>query len=207
MVPTATTPRLTTLGEPVWVPLDQSGNLLGLARRHRRRRHQHRHVPAAAFGQAIIDSGGPDLGLPQAAFTKLTTMIAASPAFMTKLGDASWFNDVNCTVLPETRAELDAELPKLTVQIGSPTVSIDLPATAAYLQSYLTPEGMTYCPALFVSPFTDLGNTLIRAGIVIHDREHGRLGFAPAPPCVDSAARVIAHPPNRRVHMPTTGDR
>jgi hypothetical protein len=124
---------------------------------------------------------------------------------MAKFGDATWFTpNANCKVLAETRAELDAELPKLTVQIGAPAISIDLPATSAYIQAFTTSSGIAYCPALFSFPqFTDLGNTLYRAGIVIHDREQSRLGFATAPPCADTTAQIVAHPPDLSKLLPT----
>ncbi len=143
-------------------------------------------VPASAYGLAIVDSGGPNLIVPSAAFTAITTAIAASPAFQSRFGDASWFTGTNtCKVVQETRAQLDAALPKLTVQIGSPPISIVLPATAGYIQSFPGSGGTAYCPAIDASTFTDLGNTLLRAGLVLFDRAHGRLGVAPTVPCDD----------------------
>jgi hypothetical protein len=187
-----------TRSEPMWAPMDQGGGNYTVVLEDLAVDGTSLGLSAASFGQALVDSGGPNLLVPPAAFAALTTKIAASPAFRTKFGDATWFRTTgNCKAIAETRAELDAELPRLTVLIGSPAISIDLPATAAYLQSYMTPNGMTYCQALYSFPqFTDLGNTLYRAGIVIHDREHGRLGFASAPPCSDTAAQVVSHPPD-----------
>ncbi len=183
-----------TTGEPQWATMTVNGNyLVGL---------DDIAVDGTSlgmsFGPALVDSGGPNLLLPPAAFTALTATIAASPAFAAKFGDATWFTTQgNCKVLAETRAQLDAELPKLTVAIGAPAISIELPATAAYLQAFATGSGTQYCQAMYgFSQFIDLGNTLIRAGIVIHDREHARLGFAPAQPCDDTAARVVDRVPD-----------
>ena len=185
-----------TTGDPQWVAMSQNGNYtvsladiavagtsIGL--------------PPSTYGPALLDSGGPNLLLPPAAFTAITTSIAASPAFAAKFGDATWFKDTgNCTTLAETRAQLDAELPPLTVTIGSPAISVELPATAAYLQAFTTPTGTQYCQAMFsFTQFTDLGNTLMRAGLVIHDRAHSQLGFAPAPACVDTAS-IVETPPD-----------
>jgi hypothetical protein len=154
-------------------------------------------IPAIDFGPALVDSGGPNLMFKPAAFAAVANLIGGSPAFQAKFGDASWFTNAgHCVVLPDTRAELDAQLPKLTVRIGSPTISIDLPATAAYLQTFVTDHGVEYCQAMFAFPRTDLGNTLMRAGVVIHDRAHGRLGFAAAPPCADITTRRLAHAPD-----------
>jgi hypothetical protein len=60
-----------------------------------------------------------------------------------------------------------------------------LPATAGYIQSFPASGGTQYCPALAASTFTDLANTLLRAGLVLFDREHARLGVAPTAPCDD----------------------
>jgi hypothetical protein len=141
-------------------------------------------VPASAYGQAIVDSGAPGLGLPQAAYDAAISMIAASPTFHTLFGDSSWFAHQHvCTTLAMTPAQVDDALPKLTVQIGNPAISIDLPATASYLEPYAASTGTSYCPAIFPFGVTDLGNTLIRAGLVIFDREQHHLGFAHTPPC------------------------
>jgi hypothetical protein len=149
-------------------------------------------VPAATYGTAVVDSGGPNLGVPAAAFSAITTMVAASPAFQARFGDASWFTGNNsCKILSETRAQLDAALPKLTVQIGTPPIAVELPATAAYVQAYPVTNGIAYCPAMFSSAFSDLGNTMMRAGVVIFDREHARLGVAPTTPCADTTPRAV----------------
>jgi hypothetical protein len=160
-------------------------------------------VPPAMLGRGVIDSGGPNLLLPHLAFAALANRIGSSPAFQAKFGDASWFGTAfHCATLSETRAELDAELPKLTVKIGTPAISIDLPATASYLQTFATNNGLMYCQAMYASNFTDLGNTLMRAGIVIHDRAHGRLGFAAAPSCTDVTTRRLAQVPDLTLVRP-----
>lgn len=110
-------------------------------------------------------------------------------------GSATWLSQHTCITIAKTRAEIDAELPPLTIALGAPIVTIELPATAAYLQSLPTDNGTTYCSAILDdagagSIKTDLGNTLIRAGVVIFDRGHAQLGFAHAPPCVDTSARI-----------------
>ncbi len=183
--------------DPTWIPMKQqefytisvsdfaiAGTSIGL--------------PATTYGNAIVDSGGPNLLPPTAAYNAIVAKLAASPAFAAKFG-ASWFTTPACVELPDTRAEIDAAMPVLTVNVGS--ISIDLPATAAYLQSYASSTGTVYCPGLYdggqLGLGTDLGNTLIRAGIVIFDRPNSRLGFAHAQPCDDQTARAVAIPPLR----------
>ena len=156
-------------------------------------------IPASAYGMAIVDSGGPALGLPTTAYNAAVAKLAASPAFQSRFGNAVFFTSTTtntCKVLGETREQIDAELPKLTVYVGSPAVAIDLPATASYLQTFPSDGQVMYCPGMFSSPgLTDLGNTLIRAGLVIFDRAHGQLGFAPTAPCTDVLARRVTPTP------------
>jgi len=160
-------------------------------------------VPSASYGQPLVDSGGPSLYLPPAAYTAVITMVGASPAFQARFGGASFFSSsgTGCQDSSETREQIDAALPKLTLKIGSPPVSIDLPATASYLQTFPNGGHSTYCAAIFTSPgLVDLGNTLIRAGLVIFDRVHSRMGFAPATPCNDVLTRQVT--PTRRMLQP-----
>jgi hypothetical protein len=157
-------------------------------------------LPAATYGDGIVDSGGPNLILPTAAYDAISTALAGSPAFTAKFG-TSWFTMPQCIELPDTRAQIDAAMPVLSVRVGSPAVAIDLPATSGYLQVYATQTGTVYCPALFDGGLlgigTDLGNTLIRAGIVIFDRENARLGFAHTQACDSPAHPVDKVPPIR----------
>ena len=160
-------------------------------------------VPASAYGRGLVDSGGPNLIVPTAAYTAITTMVGASAAFQADFGSATWLTAHACKTLAKSRAQLDAELPPLTVTLGQPPVTIDLPATAAYLQSFPVTGGTAYCPAIYDLggtgfSFTDLGNTLIRAGVVIFDREHAQLGFAHAAPCDDTSARPVESLPSLR---------
>lgn len=160
-------------------------------------------VQASAYGLGLVDSGGPSLVVPTPAYTAITTMVGASAAFQADFGSASWLTAHTCTTLAKSRSQIDAELPPLTMTLGEPAVTIELPATAAYLQSFPTTTGTIYCSAIYGevgsgSVRTDLGNTLIRAGVVIFDRGRSRLGFAHAAPCDDTSARLVERVPSLR---------
>jgi hypothetical protein len=152
-------------------------------------------VSASAYGTGttIVDTGGSLFFLPEPIFTALSAQIASDPAFQGTFGGADWFVAVDsCMPMTQTRAELDAMLPKLTVTFGaSPEVSIQATATS----SYLTPipyMGKTYwCPGIGALPpgsigagvVADVGGALLHSNIVIFDRENRRVGFAPHASC------------------------
>jgi hypothetical protein len=143
-------------------------------------------LPASTYGQAIVDSGGPTIFLPQAAFNTISTALDANATFTAQFGSASWLAGGNCTQATLTKAQLDAALPPLGLSFGS--VSVQLPATDSYLMAIGDgTTATTYCPALDTSAdvtFTDLGNSLIRSQVVIFDRANRQLGLAPTAPCI-----------------------
>jgi len=101
----------------------------------------------------------------------------------------AWFSSSeNCSVLSgETKAELDAKLPPLTLVFGSnPSISVQALATESYLMAYQN----YWCPALYATdPGPDfplasiMGSPVLRSNVVIFDRANQRVGFAPHTPC------------------------
>jgi hypothetical protein len=139
-------------------------------------------LPTSTYGQAIVDSGGPAIIVPQSAYSALTTAIAANPTFAAAFGDATWFAKGSCAAPAVTKAQLDAQLPPLGLSFGA--TSVALAATDSYLMTIEDGATTYYCPALATVPsFLDLGNSLIRSHLVIFDRDHRQLGLAPALPC------------------------
>ena len=150
-------------------------------------------VPVATgeYNDAVVDTGTSIFVLPTAAFTALTNAVAASPKFTEIFGagtTASWFaSPNNCTSLSQTKAEIDAALPPLTLVFGSnPAITVQANATDSYLVSY---EGM-WCPALdAMDPSLDfpvaaiLGAPVLKSNLVIIDRVNKRVGFAPHKSC------------------------
>jgi hypothetical protein len=144
------------------------------------------HIPLAEPLSAIVDSGGPMIIVPQATYSSLTAAIAANPTFASVFGDASWFGGREACATPKlSKAELDAALPPLTVHLGG--IDVTMAATDSYLEILRDDHGTRFCAALATQPNIhkmDLGNSVIRSHLVIFDREHARMGFAPVPPCI-----------------------
>jgi hypothetical protein len=140
-------------------------------------------LPASTYGEAIIDSGGPSIIVPQVAYDAITAAVGSNATFASTFGDATWFGKEACVVDPAmSKAELDAALPTLSVELGTTTVA--MAATDSYLMTIDQAGHTYYCPALDTLPsFLDLGNSLIRSHVVIFDRVHRQLGIAPTPPC------------------------
>jgi hypothetical protein len=147
-------------------------------------------VPTARYDQSVVDAGSSAFVLPTPAFDALTTAIAGSPGFATVFGSvgASWFSDLgNCRALSQTKADLDALLPPLALELGdTPTTVVHATAT----ESYLVPNGGQWCPAVYALdssrnfPFAAiLGSPLLRSNVAVFDRANRRVGFAPHAPC------------------------
>jgi hypothetical protein len=91
--------------------------------------------------------------------------------------------------LPQTKAQLDAALPPLTMTFGSsPGVTAQATATESYLLTY--GDGK-WCPAIVSrAPDADfpgiaaiLGAPMLASNVVIFDRANARVGFAPHTAC------------------------
>jgi hypothetical protein len=145
-------------------------------------------IGTSEFPDSVLDSGTSVVIIPTAAFSTITLAIAASSKFQEIFGvgaGASFFsNPDNCAHLTQTKAELDAALPPLTLKFGS--VSIQAAATESYLISY---EGL-WCPSLdAMDPGPDfplasiMGSPILRSNLFVFDRAGGRVGIAPHTSC------------------------
>jgi Eukaryotic aspartyl protease len=140
-------------------------------------------LPASAYGQAIVDSGGPSIFVPQAAYDAITGALQTNQTFISTFGSAGWFAQPNCVAPSLSKLQLDAALPALSLSFGSAVVQ--LAATDSYLIAVDSGTSTYYCPALDASPtFLDLGNSLIRSQIVVFDRDHRVMSIAPTAPCI-----------------------
>jgi hypothetical protein len=153
-------------------------------------------APASAYGSGttIIDTGGSQFFLPPRVFKAVSAALGADATFKSLVGGAGWFDSQdNCVPLTQTRAELDAMLPKLTVTFGASagqSVSIQATATSSYLLPFPS-MGQTYwCPGIgpwdtsFGGDFVgDIGGALLHSNIFIFDRQNQRVGFAPHGDC------------------------
>jgi hypothetical protein len=148
-------------------------------------------VPSGSYTSTMLDTGSSGSSLSPATFSVLTGAIAASPAFSTVFGAAasSFFSGTTCMALPQTKAQLDAALPPLTMTFGSsPGVTAQATATESYLLTY--GDGK-WCPAIVSrAPDADfpgiaaiLGAPMLASNVVIFDRANARVGFAPHTAC------------------------
>jgi hypothetical protein len=147
-------------------------------------------VSTNQYPDSVVDTGTSVFVLPTTAFNTLTSSIAANPKFVAIFGNvaASFFSSPNnCVTLSQTKAQLDATLPPLTLVFGSnASVSVQAAPTESYLVSY---QG-EWCPALYAMNPTQafpiaaiMGSPVLRSSIVIFDRANKRIGFAPHAPC------------------------
>jgi hypothetical protein len=152
-------------------------------------------IPSGSNSDSVLDTGTSVFLLSTAAFDALSAAIAATPGFQQVFGTsvgAAWFSSArapSCTTLTQTKAELDATLPPLTLSFGmSPAIEVQAAAT----ESYIWPYGGQWCSALLSAQAAGLssfplasiiGSPVLRSNLVIFDRANGRVGFAPHTPC------------------------
>lgn len=140
---------------------------------------------------SVVDTGTSAFLLNASAYNGLTTALESDAMFKQLFG-ASFFPAVNsqnlaCVPLTQTKAQLDAALPVLTLTFGSgPGVSVKAVATESYLFSY----GGQWCSALLgadqntLGPLAGImGSPVLRSNVVVFDRAQKRIGFAPHAPC------------------------
>jgi pepsin A len=147
-----------------------------------------------ADAQAIVDTGTELFIMAPEAYNSLVhdiqTNAGATEIFGPNVLTASFFDNVSCATPSggETRAQVDAALPPLTLTFpdgagGSFTLS--LPATESYLAA--TQDG-EYCGGVYNSGSAEAGNTIIgdavlHANITVFDEGNSRVGFVPQASC------------------------
>jgi Eukaryotic aspartyl protease len=170
-------------------------------------------VPIATgeYTDTIVDTGTSIFILPTASLNGIANAIAATPGYqqvfgITPSGDAGtdagpagggtasldpnaqfFANAQSCVTLSQTKAELDALLPPLTLNFGGTT---SIAVQAAPTESYLIPEFGEWCPTMIAMDPSDqdplaaiLGSPMLRSNIIVFDRTNERIGFAPHTPC------------------------
>jgi hypothetical protein len=148
-------------------------------------------VPTGTYTESILDTGTSLFYLQPTAFSAITTAIAGSTGFQTIFGGAgaSFFSSPdNTATLAQTKAELDATLPAMTLVFGtSPAVSVSATATESYLISYSpgrwSPAILSSTPSAALPLASIIGSPMLRSSVVIFDRAAMRIGFAPHAPC------------------------
>ncbi len=148
-------------------------------------------VGSGQYTDSLVDTGTSAFLLDTTAFNTITAAIEASPAW-TSAGFPSGFfpasasTGFSCANVSQTKAQLDAALPPLTLTFsGGATIQ------ASPTESYLYSGGTgVWCPALVGNtpsaqfPIASIiGAPLMRSSVVIFDRAQQRVGFAPHKPC------------------------
>ena len=146
------------------------------------------------IGDMTIDSDTTELELPASVYDAVKNAVVASNGFRTHIGDAGWFDRGKCTPPLEanapTTAELDADLPTLTLRMEGATAGAPVDVTFTATQSYIEPvktEKTYYCPEMeaTLSGNTVLGSAAMRRELVVIDRAGKQVGFAPYSNCAD----------------------
>jgi hypothetical protein len=111
-----------------------------------------------------------------------------------------WFNRTQCTdptfslvrtELTQTRDEIDSLLPPLTLVFTGPSgerATVLAPATESYLYEITDVTPPTWCQGMCAETPQDqiaaiVGAAVIRSTVVIFDKAHSRIGFAPHKAC------------------------
>jgi hypothetical protein len=145
---------------------------------------------AADFGTTVVDTGTSVLALPPAIFRTLTTQIEGTSAFTAAFGgQKGWLGTTTCFKSSLSRAELDAQLPTLTLVfpgVDTETSALVLTATESYLPVTLSGGTDYYCSGLLENDGTTgtiLGTSAMLGHLAIFDLVQKRFGFAPQTYC------------------------
>jgi hypothetical protein len=146
-------------------------------------------VATRIFPNSVVDAGSSVFLLARTAYDHVTAAITAAPEFTGVFGqvDKSWLDNNGCGAVSYSKADLDAKLPPMTMELGTnPAVLVK----AAPTESYLLPYDGGWCWGLaafdpsFDVPFAaDIGTPIMRSSVIVFDRAHKRVGFAPHAPC------------------------
>jgi hypothetical protein len=164
-----------------------------------------------SFKDSVVDTGTSVFLVGQTAYDALSAALSADAGFKQVFGAnaADWFKlqqgNPACADLTQTKAQLDAALPPITMTFGaSPGITVKALATESYLMPY---PGMGWCNAMIPQaqsatgfPLASImGAPILRSNVTIFDRANKRIGFAPHAACKTSARSTnrasIAPPP------------
>jgi Eukaryotic aspartyl protease len=146
----------------------------------------------AQLPDSVVDTGTSAFLLNSTAFNALATAIQSDASFKQVFG-SSFFppsnsQNLSCVAVNQTKAELDASLPALTLNFGPTGSGISVKAVAT--ESYLFTYNNQWCAALLgvdqssLGPLAGIiGSPVLRSSVVIFDRAQKRIGFAPHAAC------------------------
>jgi hypothetical protein len=142
------------------------------------------------FGSVAVDTGTSVLALPAAVFQSLVSAIESVPAFSTAFaGRMGWLGTTTCLTSTLSTAELDAQLPALTLAFPSGDggmTTLTRKPTSSYLPPTTSSGSTYYCSGILSNPQTTgtiLGTSVMLGQMVVFDLDGSRVGFAPQAFC------------------------
>jgi hypothetical protein len=150
-----------------------------------------------AIGATLVDTGTGFTYLPAAAVTTLTNTVTASAGYKQLFGTQTMDANSCPTAAGVTAAQIDAELPPMTISFpdanGGASATLQLAPTRSYMYDN---GGGSWC--LDVLDNTDIGlsimgDTLQASFVTVFDLANNRIGFAPEAGCSEAAAARRDH--------------
>ena len=133
----------------------------------------------------MVDTGTSLFGLNSNAYSQLVAALSADATVTSTLG-SSFLSTGGCEAVQQTKAQLDAMLPPLTLTFGTGASAIAVVATATDSYLYYA-GGQDWCAGIFDvgNNFgaADLGAAVLKSNVVVFDRANSQIGFAPKAPC------------------------
>lgn len=150
----------------------------------------------SAFGQTIVDSGTTQLTLPSGVYNSLVSALQSNAYWNAHFPSGFWNpSTLQCVYLSGiTPATLNANLPKLTVNLNGASLSLN--AASSYIM-VIQQSGYTYyCPGVGEFSYTILGFSVMNQFTTIFDRANNRIGFAPTNYCGSNAPKTYSWAPS-----------
>lgn len=133
---------------------------------------------------SLVDTGTSIFILATAAYDSVLAALNANPAVSSTLG-SSFLTNGGCEAVQQSKAQLDAMLPPLTLTFGTGASAITI--NAAPTDSYIYFAGnQDWCVGITggnVGAGAILGAPILKSNVVIWDRANSQIGFAPKSPC------------------------
>ena len=133
---------------------------------------------------SLVDTGTSVFILNTNAYNQLMTALNADPNVASILG-SSFLTNGGCEAVQQSKAQLDAMLPPLTLTMGTGPDAFTI--NAAPTDSYLYfAGGQDWCVGVLggnAGAAAVLGAPILKSNVVIWDRGNSQIGFAPKSPC------------------------
>lgn len=152
-----------------------------------------------ALGPAVVDTGTAVYVMSEPAFLATAALIEADSGFAAHF-PKGFFAAGHCapSLKGADAAAVAAALPSITLTLPSGGSLSGMQVTMEATKSYLLPRhessGLVFCPTLAVGTTTVLGSSFMRGQVLIFDREHEQMGFAPQTSCPDTLPNLSPAP-------------